>query len=330
MVFITIIAILSFLCVVKSPPVPPPDYANQDTADGWIDLCATGLQQSPIDFAKNVSYRPCNEVLQVEAFSPVVDGTKNLALDDSGFYFDLSGTTGALKVRLNNYEYTYADSRCEFHVPAEHKIHGKQYDMEFECWFDTQTAVSSDTNSLINTARTNYIVFSVLFERHDHETDFPELSNFALNSNVAAFDLERLFNLKHGFYHYYGSDNSPNFPVACNEETLWAVMRKPLKINDQQYYFLRESLVAGNYDGTNQNNYPVGNARNVQPLNNRVVYTCRTGEESSDEESHHHHHHRDSLSFLDDSSSSSDSSRSSDSFSFSHHEYRHRSDSSSD
>ncbi len=48
---------------------------------------------------------------------------------------------------------------CEFHVHSEHKIHGKQYDMEFECWFANPNPVSTDTNSLINTARASFIIF---------------------------------------------------------------------------------------------------------------------------------------------------------------------------
>ncbi len=56
---IVIIPILSFLCVVRTSPNPLPNYITQDSMT-WPLLCSTGLQQSPIDFAKNVPYRSCN------------------------------------------------------------------------------------------------------------------------------------------------------------------------------------------------------------------------------------------------------------------------------
>ncbi len=69
----------------------------------------------------------------------------------------------------------------------------------------------------------------------------------------------------------------------CWRSTLGSY-EKTFKINDEQYYFLRQTFVAGYNDPSGvQRTYPVGNARNVQPLNDRVFYTCRNGEESSDD-----------------------------------------------
>ncbi len=314
------IILISYFSLFESSPTPPPNYASQD----WTGACETGKQQSPIDFARDVPYKECDEVLKVESFNPTVSGTTPLTVDDTGIYFNLPGSDAALKVRINNYEYIYNSNWCEFHVPSEHKIHGKQYDAEFECWFgENPTLTSADPATLINTARANAFTFSVLLERDNNETDFNELSQFQVNENVASFNLQRLFNLNHGFYHYYGSDNLPIAFLSgpCAEETLWAVMRKTLRINNEQYYFLKTALAAGYNDVTGTHyNFPIGNARNTQPLNDRVVYTCRKEEVTLDENSHP------SLSFLDDSGFTTTTS---DSHSH-HHKHKHWSDSSSD
>jgi carbonic anhydrase len=296
--------ILTTLCLLYSVNGSY-NYLDQ-TAGDWSksgSVCLTGVEQSPIDFGRHTPYQTCEGVLQVIDFRPLILPGATLTVAANGLTF--SGLSGTTYIAVNNYEFIYHLSWCEFHLPSEHTIDGDNYDAELQCYF-TQNVIAPPAGSvpLINAPRVNYFAVSVLFKKHDYKTDFSELSDFKVGNSVPIFDLKKLFNMEDGFYHYYGSETNPDLTTAtpCLEDVLWAVMGKPLKISDKQFYFLKESLVAGGFvNGMNE--------RLTQQLNKRAVYTCRR-EESTVEETHHHFSYISSDSLLDDDSSSTSSNSS--------------------
>ncbi len=64
-------------------------------------------------------------------------------------------------------------------------------------------------NPLINTSRFSRLVLGLLFKIDEDDTDVPEFTNFELRELVTDLNIERLYNLYKGFYHYYGSLTTP-------------------------------------------------------------------------------------------------------------------------
>ncbi len=93
-----------------------------------------------------------------------------------------------------------------------------------------------------------------------------------VGDDIPIFDLKDvLFHSKTPeLYHYYGSFPYP----GCDEIIIWLVNTKPLRINYRQYYNIDQALVVGRF--------PDGNARETQPLNNRVVYKVKVQDTDSD------------------------------------------------
>ncbi len=64
---------------------------------------------------------------------------------------------------LVNYEFTYTLDWCEIHLNSEHKIQGKQYDIELQCYFNNHIQNPS-SSPIIQTTRAYNIAYLVLLK----------------------------------------------------------------------------------------------------------------------------------------------------------------------
>lgn len=134
-----------------------------------------------------------------------------------------------------------------WHAPAEHLINGHQYPMEMHLVHQAQNGALSVVGIFIKQGKANKELAKIFRRLPQNNSD---------STSIRAFDLTRLLPRSHRSFRYFGSLTTPPF----TEGVRWAVLAQPLSFSEDQI----EAFQAL---------FPEGNAREVEPLNNRVVLT---------------------------------------------------------
>ncbi len=192
-------------------------YTGQEGPSHWgsldpkYSMCATGVNQSPIDLTKFIE----------SDLSPLV-----LAYKSGGYEVINNGHTIQVNYQpgssLTINGHTYELKQFHFHSPSENHINGKSYPMEAHL-------VHADKDG-------NLAVIGVMFEEGNENKalnavwgEMPLMagSKNDLPFNVSAVDI---LPTNQDYYRFNGSLTTP----PCSEGVLWLVMKQPITASKKQ------------------------------------------------------------------------------------------------
>lgn len=279
-------------------PLPSPtcneNWGYGKNGDDWQCTCKFGKQQSPIDLpspqgAIDSQARPIFRYSEAVATNPIttVEGillqgeTLNI-INAKGYLHILHNDLGRIVTPDGT---IFQAQEISFHTPSNHKINGKQYDLE----------VTIIHNGITKGDIGRQATLSFLFEKvagaknmffEDIEllnlpNPFTRVSplNKGININkllyeknedeIAPTPVMKQFS----FYTYQGSTPFP----PCVERTIVYVASKPLKIGSMALTLLKEALqkpdLKDKYGNFYNNNDPdVSSNRSTQPINGRPIF----------------------------------------------------------
>jgi carbonic anhydrase len=273
----TALALLQVPAVAAAPWV----YANSGETSAnaaaqeetWGGLCVAGHEQSPINVVTSSAVKTAMPVIETN-FDATPDYIKN-----SGHGFQVFETDPELHGHNEEHEAiskgvtkghsTIGGSKYNFyqvhwHSPSENTVDGKSFPLE------AHFVHQLDDASLHGTFH-RLAVIGLLYELGtDDECNvfldkfwntFPDDKGSAMYSgDDLDFNAKLSEELKHGYYHWYGSLTTP----PCTEGVSWNLLKKTEKVCQRQVDKLQEAL-AKTQDGIGFNN------RVTMPLNHRVV-----------------------------------------------------------
>ncbi|GAV62650.1 Carb_anhydrase domain-containing protein [Cephalotus follicularis] len=217
--------------------------------------CKNGTMQSPIDMLNERvdlvshlgrlkrNYKPSNATLKNRGHDMM------LKWEEGGAgYLDINGTE-------------YVLQQCHWHVPSEHRINGKSFDLEVHMVHESRDGKVAVVGIMYTIGRPD----SFLASLKDH------LSNATDTYAAETVGIVDPRNIKIGsrkYYRYIGSLTVP----PCTENVLWTIVRKVRTVTREQMKLLR--VAVHDDSGTN--------ARPEQPINGRLVQLFRPdiGEEN--------------------------------------------------
>lgn len=260
-----LIIILSIVCIsgLKADFI---DYANEKV---WPELCQTGKEQSPIDFPSTYKYEDSANVLKIHSIgiNPIQDISMAMK---NGFRMGASPNknySGGVRITLNGIRLFYRFSNLNYHVVAEHTLDKKQSELELQLIHNLDRNYVNTFNKKpllknFDFDRNKNLIISILFNK-EKNIDNAELNrlNIANKAPINRFDAKRLISIHDPYYYYQGSFTTPD----CDESVNWIVFNTPLDISDAQYRAFKKE-----YDDAN---YKIGNARKVQLLQQRTIYS---------------------------------------------------------
>jgi carbonic anhydrase len=267
------------------------DYLNK--GGDWECTCKEGLEQSPIDLPikDEAIQSPLKPMFQYELISAQAKDSTLDGILTGGKQVLIRYEKGAIRLFHPNMGKivtidggVYVAEEISFHTPSEHKINGKQYDMEMQ---------------IVHFGRTKgdiakQIILSFLFKmtpgvynKFIDRLDFFNLPNpieksselfqdFYIPSVFFTTEEDDIPSMQpFSFYTYEGSLTMP----PCTERTTHFVAADPLPLSNTVITLFKEALKKPdvvNENDPNQivlNDEGVGeNNRQVQPLNGRKVF----------------------------------------------------------
>ena len=261
----------------------PSEYCNTgwgyfNEGQDWECKCTEGHMQSPIDLPRQKITTPVNDAAIFDYYKQKA-GTTSYAWEDGKV--KIKGKFGTLNdVDLAEYE----AHEIQIHTPSEHRLDGKQYDLEIQVHHKSITKGDEAKKA----------VLSILFEKKYGATNkfFEDIDLLNLpdryNSNAVIdqqVDINDIFNSSDGsmsanffsYYYYHGSLTAP----PCDEKVQWFVVSEPIALGSTAIDMIRDTInvrVKVPKDKTtdvildNDRKMLDGNSRKVQQLNDRTVY----------------------------------------------------------
>lgn len=217
-------------------------YTGHEGPEHWGELdekfqmCAIGLNQSPIDITSSVHAN-----LPAIGFAYKTTPTEIL---NNGHTVQVNVKEGS-SITIDGHRYEL--KQYHFHTPSENHIHGKEFPLEAHF-------VHADANG-------NLAVVGVMFEEGAANPELAKLwenmpmhagDRHALHGNAA--DVSNLIPSDPAYYRFNGSLTTP----PCSEGVKWMVMKKTLTISKEQVEKFAHAVHG-------HNNRP------VQPLDARIV-----------------------------------------------------------
>jgi carbonic anhydrase len=219
------------------------EYKGHAGAAHWGDLdksfetCKLGGEQSPIDIRgakKNAELPAIGFGYQAGAAEVVNNGhTVQVNLPEGG------------TVKLPSGEYRLL--QFHFHTPSEEKVNGKAYPLVAHLVHKNDAGELAVVGVLFREGKANAALQKV-FDAMPAE----EGGKAALDGG---FDAAALLPARQGYWAFKGSLTTP----PCSEGVKWQVLHQPVEVSKAQLAAFRKL-------------YPM-NARPVQPLNGRIVFT---------------------------------------------------------
>ncbi len=252
----------------------------------WECKCSEGKEQSPINIETKAAFHseaaPIITFDEVEAISPIttLDGSlmakEHLKIKFYKEAIRIFHTKFGKVVTLDGTVY-----HCEeivFHTPAEHSIDGSRSDMDMQvvCYGQSKGDISKQV--VIN------FLFDVkpgVYNKFLDDVDFFNLPN----RETTEKDIVHNLNLNKILYTSYSQEISTFKPVSlftyqgsitappCTESTIHYVVKEPLPIARAVVEMLKEAI----RNPDSNEGQDIHNARDTQPLNDRVVYYYDAG-----------------------------------------------------
>jgi carbonic anhydrase len=267
------------------------DYLNK--GGDWECTCKEGKEQSPIDLppkdtAIQSPLKPMfqYEIIGVNATDSTLDG-----LLDQGMPIKIRYEKGAIRLFHPNLGKivtldggVYVAEEISFHTPSEHKINGKQYDMEMQIVHFGRTK-GDIAKQIILSFLFKMVpgVYNKLIDRLDFfnlpnqvETAAEVTQDFYIPTVFFNSDDDDIVSMQpFSFYTYEGSLTMP----PCTERTTHYVAAEPIPLSNTVITLFKEALkkpdtndeydpnqIVLNDEGVGENN------REIQPLNGRNVF----------------------------------------------------------
>ena len=185
---------------------------------------------------------------------------------------------GTAYVKVYNKTYEYKPYALRLHVYSEHTFEETKMDMEIQIMHNL--APTAQSPSIVPNKIGLAVLFSIARNKHssfveefietlDEETEEDKKYVFGQTKSL---DLNQFFNFWEPFYYYKGSGTSPE--EYCNEVD-WFVMKKVQNMSQDQ--LKKILLILAN------NNYPNGNAKDVEKNQEPSVNYCPNVEPDEDE-----------------------------------------------
>jgi carbonic anhydrase len=231
-------------------------YGPDDGPERWgamnaeWALCASGVEQSPIDLGNPLDIdlpaaevqTPSDQEVQVLNQMGVIDAL------DNGHTIQINSRTGeTLTVGADS----YALVQFHFHAPSEHTVDGEHFPMELHFVHQAEDGALAVVGVLIQEGTENP-GFAPLWEQ------LPAPGSQATIRIPAGFKDYIFPDARAAVYHYSGSLTTP----PCSEGVQWFVIKTPTRASREQINAFTEA-----YDHNN---------RPVQPLNDRNIYLDET------------------------------------------------------
>ena len=204
-------------------------------------LCSSGTMQSPINI----------ETARTQAMSMQIVFNitpADLRLVSNDFTFQVDYPKGSY-VQIDGVVYELID--FTFHLPSEHTINGHAFAMELQLVHLNSQGQTAIVSLLINEGNKNNSLEPIWSNMPAPPYNWTEVKDFNA-SDLLPSDLR--------VYKYIGSITTP----PCTENVLWVVMASPIEMSQDQLDAFSSM-------------FP-GNARPVQPLNNRIAYSNFAGQ----------------------------------------------------
>ncbi len=151
------------------------------------------------------------------------------------------------------------------HAPAEHEIDGNRADMELHLVHQSLDGALAVVGQIITIGAENEALAPY----------FDALAAIASGVSdvvIPNFDLSALIPDDLSSYRYTGSLTAPNGTNPEEpffEPVAWTILAAPITVSEEQY----EAFILLFDEDLNDDGFPDGNSREVQPLNGRVVLT---------------------------------------------------------
>lgn len=207
-------------------------YAGSDGPGNWGGVCATGIQQSPIDISMAV---------EAEGIMPAIAWTQADSIELTRNNLNFTANTDAGALILNGTRYDLI--QFHFHALSEHTVHGEAYPLEVHFVHASEDG--------------NLAVVGVFYEEGEENAELAALWNAipaaGETGNVEGLELTNFLPPSLDGYRYSGSLTTP----PCAEIVAWTVLSEPLEASEAQI-----EAYQGLFGDT---------ARPVQPHNRRFV-----------------------------------------------------------
>ncbi|CAM5200508.1 Carbonic anhydrase OS=Ureibacillus acetophenoni OX=614649 GN=SAMN05877842_10217 PE=3 SV=1 [Ureibacillus acetophenoni] len=211
----------------------------------WVSIdptyyaCGGGYEQSPINIQRESIWEDKTFDLELN-YSP----TKFL-LENTGHTIEVKDTSGKNTLMVDGEEYIL--KQIHFHLPSEHQLNGKTFNMEGHLVHQAENGKIAVVGLFIKEGQVNTDLAEMWSLLPYEETTEPiELSQ--------SIDLLEVVPKEKDVYLYSGSLTTP----PCTEGVTWLLMEEPVEMSSQQI-----EVYAELYANTN---------RPIQPLNDRKIY----------------------------------------------------------
>jgi carbonic anhydrase len=202
---------------------------------------ATATSQSPIDLrAGDVTFVRDRDLADLKFHYP---RRTDLVLVNTGETVRADLPAGAAELRVGRERYELL--QFHFHTPSEHLLAGRGTALEMHLVHRSSSGELMVVGVFLEEGEAHADLDALLAAAPEEEGDSTPVRRFALRA---------LLPEERESYRYSGSLTTPPF----TEGVRWAVLAEPLEISEETAELVREL-------------FPEGNAREVQPLNQREI-----------------------------------------------------------
>jgi carbonic anhydrase len=221
------------------PPAPHWTYEGAEGPEFWgklapeYALCSSGRAQSPIDIkgAASINLNDIQFNYQPSA----------LNIFNNGHTIQVNYDKGSSIVYNEN---TYQLVQFHFHHRSEHKLDGKDFDMELHFVHQDAKGNLAVVGVMLKAGEKDNEAFKAVFDNLPPTKGDPQPTKLAI-------DASKLLPEKHLYDTYTGSLTTP----PCSQGVRWLVLTTPVEISEHQIEVFGKLFES--------------NARPVQPLNKR-------------------------------------------------------------
>ncbi len=222
-------------------------YSGEEGPEHWGEIdpantaCVNGTEQSPIDIeTAKVDKNESLGELSLK-YEPV-----KVSLQNNGHTIQANVQEGNAQITIG--DKTYKLAQFHFHLPSEHELDGKAYEMELHLVHKTEAKELAVLGVLLKSGgeNTEFAKFWSSIPKEKTEADL------AVESTI---DLNALLPADKTYFRYAGSLTTP----PCSQGVTWTVLKTPVEMSTAQIDAFKAI-------------FPL-NARPVQDLKSREVQT---------------------------------------------------------
>ena len=215
---VTLVLVLSLASVALAEGPPHWTYEGKEGPEFWgslsqdYALCSTGKQQSPVDIPASAVTNPADLTFryQPSKLNILNNGHTIQAAYDAGSSLVVDGVT-------------YNLAQFHFHLPSEHTLTAKPYDMELHLVHQNAQGGLAVVGIMLKSGAENKALAPVFANAPKQETAVSTIANAMVNA--ADF-----LPATRTYWRYNGSLTTP----PCSEGVKWHVLTTPVEVSPAQ------------------------------------------------------------------------------------------------